>query len=71
LYDAQDMKISKFAIGKATSENGKTRVPVSFENLGEKKSIVFVLVKGKSGWRISDIDYGAGRTLVGEFKEPR
>ena len=71
LYDAQDMDIKNFAIGKAVFEDGKARLTVSFDNFGEKKSIIFVLVNGRSGWRISDIDYGKGRTLVGEFKESR
>jgi len=71
LYDAQDMEIKNFTIGKAVFEDGKARLTVSFDNFGEKKSIIFVLVNGRSGWRISDIDYGKGRTLVGEFKESR
>ncbi len=71
LYDAQDMEIKNFAIGKASHESGKAKVPVTFENLGEKKTITFALVNGSSGWRISDIDYGEGRTLVGEFKESK
>src|SRR5438093_6329282 len=71
LYDAQDMEIKNFSIGKASYENGKAKVPVTFENLGEKKTLIFVLVNSRSGWRISDIDYGEGRTLVGEFKESK
>jgi hypothetical protein len=69
LYDAQDMKIKKFEIHKPVQENGKAKVNVTFENLGEKKTIVFLLVNGTTGWRISDIDYGEGRTLVSELKE--
>ena len=70
LYDAQDMQIKKFAIGKSVSESAsKAKVPVTFENLGEKKTITFLLAKGAAGWRIEDIDYGGGRTLVSEFKE--
>ena len=68
LYNAQDMEIKKFAIGKPVYEGGKARVPVTFENFGQKKSIVFVLVNGRSGWRISDLDYGDGSTLRGFFK---
>src|SRR5437762_9259462 len=71
LYDAQDMDIKNFAIGKAVFEDGKARLTVSFDNFGQKQSIIFVLVNGRSGWLISDIDYGKGRTLVGEFKESR
>ncbi len=69
LYDAQDMEIKEFAIDKATFAGGKARVNVRFENFGQQKNIVFVLVNGKTGWRISDIEYGEGRTLVEELKE--
>ena len=69
LYDAQDMEIKNFAIGKSVSESAtKAKVPVTFENFGEKKAITFVLTKGATGWRINDIDYGGGRTLVSDFK---
>jgi Protein of unknown function (DUF3828) len=68
LYDAQDMDIKKFVIGKPSYENGKARVEVSFENFGQQKHIVFILANGRSGWRINDIDYGEGRTLKGFFK---
>ena len=68
LYDAQDMEIKNFAVGKPSYESGNAKVPVTFENLGDKKKLIFLLVNTPSGWRISDIDYGDGRTLVGEFK---
>ena len=68
LYDAQDMQIRKFSIGKPKYENGNAKVVVSFENLGQKKTIVYLLVNGNAGWRIDDIDYGEGRTLRSEFK---
>ena len=72
LYDAQDMQIKKFAIGKSVSQSAdKATVPVTFENFGEKKTLSFVLSKGAAGWRIDDIDYGGGRTLMSEFKEGR
>jgi hypothetical protein len=71
LYDAQDMEIKNFAIAKPTYEKGKARVVVSFKNFGQQKTIGFILVNGPVGWRIRDIDYGGGRTLVGEFKENR
>jgi len=68
LYDAQDMEIRKFAIGKPSYETGKARVVVTFENFGQNKTIVYLLVNGKSGWHIDDIDYGEGRTLRSEFR---
>ena len=71
LYDAQDMEIKNFAIAKPRYEAGKAMVDVNFENFGQKKTITFILVNGKSGWRIHDINYGEGRTLASEFKESR
>ena len=72
LYDAQDMEIKKFAIGKSESDSAdKAKVPVTFENFGEKKTVTFMLTKVAAGWRINDIDYGGGRTLVSEFKDSR
>ena len=68
LYDAQDMDIKKFVIGKPSYEDGKALVSVSFENFAQPKTIVFTLVNGRSGWRISDLDYGQGRTLKGDLK---
>lgn len=70
LYDAQDMEIRKFAIGKPKYEDMKAKVEVSFENFGKKKTIVFVLLNGEMGWRISDIDYGESGTLRGWLKAP-
>jgi hypothetical protein len=69
LYDAQDMEIKNFAIGKAETEGAKARVPVTFENFGQKKTLVFMLGKGSTGWRINDIDYGSEGTLRGWFKK--
>jgi hypothetical protein len=68
LYNAQDMEIKKFAIGNPKYEETKAKVEVSFENFGKKETLVFLLVNGKSGWRIRDIDYGESGTLAGWFK---
>lgn len=69
LYDAQDMEIKNFAIGKAEYEGAKAKVPVTFENFGQKKTLIFMLGKGSTGWRINDIDYGQEGTLRGWFKK--
>ena len=71
LYDAQDMEIKHFAIAQPRYETGRAMVDANFENLGQKKTITFIVVKGPSGWRIRDIIYGEGRTLGSEFKESR
>ena len=68
LYDAQDMEIKKFAIGKPGYEGGKARVNVTFDNFGQPKSFVFILVNGRAGWRIDNIEYGEGRSLRGYLK---
>src|ERR1051325_2772712 len=71
LYDAQDMEIKKFAIGQPAYESGKAKVNVTFENFGQKKTLVFVLVNGRTGWRIHDIEYGDHGTMRSWFKESR
>ena len=71
LYDAQDMEIKKFAVAKPRYEQDRAMVDATFENLGEKKTITYIVVKGKTGWRIRDIVYGEGRTLKSEFKDAR
>jgi hypothetical protein len=71
LYDAQDIEIKKFAIAKPRFEDGRALVDATFENLGQKKTITYIVVKGAAGWRIRDIVYGEGRTLTSEFKEAR
>src|SRR5437879_1081787 len=55
LYDAQDMEITKFAIGTPSYADGKATVKVTFENFGQPKSFVFILANGRAGWRINDI----------------
>jgi hypothetical protein len=69
LYDAQDMEIKKFAIGKPSYESGRAKVIVTFENFGEAKSFTFLLVNGSTGWRINNIEYGEARSLRGYLKE--
>jgi hypothetical protein len=71
LYDAQDMEIKKFAIKKPRYEEGRALVDVTFENFGKQQTIMFIVVKGKAGWRIRDIVYSEGRTLGSELKETR
>src|SRR5882672_174303 len=71
LYDAQDMEIRKFAIKKPRYEEGRALVDVTFENFGKPQTIMFIVVNGKTGWRIRDIVYSEGRTLGSELKENR
>jgi hypothetical protein len=70
LYDAQDMQIKNFVVGKASIEDGIAQVPVSFENFDKKVQINFVLIKTGAGWRISDIRYPGGYTLNSLLTSP-
>jgi len=47
LYDAQDMEIKHFAIASRAMEAGRAMVDANFENFREKKTITFVVVKGR------------------------
>ena len=76
LHIAQELGIMRLAKSsleglKPRYEPGRAMVDANFENLGQKKTITFIIVKGPSGWRIRDIVYSEGRTLAGEFKEGR
>jgi hypothetical protein len=70
LYDAQDMQIKNFVVGKASIEEGTAQVPVSFENFDKKVQIKFLLIKTPAGWRISDISYPGGYTLRSLLTSP-
>jgi hypothetical protein len=68
LFDAQDMEIKNFVIKKPRYEEGRALVDVTFENFAKPQTIVYIVVKGKTGWRIRDIVYSEGRTLNSELK---
>ena len=68
LYDAQDVEVKKFAIRKPRYEEGRALVDVTFENFSKPQTIMFIVVKGRTGWRIRDIVYSKGRTLGSELK---
>src|SRR5258708_1080766 len=69
LYDAHDMEIKKFAIKKPRYKEGRALVDVTFENFSKPQTIAFLVVKGKTGWRIRDLVYSEGRTLLSELKK--
>ncbi len=69
LYNAQDVEIKNLSVGKATVNGEKATVPVSFENYSEKKKVIFQMVRQADSWKIADISYGDGFTLLSVFKE--
>ena len=64
LFNAQDMKITNFQIQRATVKSGAANVPVTFENFGAKHQIVFRVVQQRGVWKIADIAYDEGLSLV-------
>lgn len=69
LYDAQDTDIKNFAVQKAKIDGGKATVQTTFVNFEEKVQITFSLLQEGENWKISDIRYQAGHTLLKLFKE--
>lgn len=61
LYNAQDVHIKNFKIGKPEYGEGNLKVadvPVSFKNMGTPETILFRTEQtGKGIWKISDIYY--------------
>ena len=71
LFNAQDMEIKKFSIEEGTVMAGGANVPVSFENFGEKHRIVFRLVAERTRWKIADIAYDDGSSLLEILKHDK
>jgi hypothetical protein len=69
LYDTQDVDKKNFSIGGATVNGDRATVVASYTNFGEKKRIVFALKFADSDWKIEDIRYDAGHTLLGLLRE--
>lgn len=68
-YNAQDVQIKNFNIGQTKIEGEKASVLVSFQNFDRKDNLTYMLVRQNSAWKISDIKYTDGTTLIGYFKE--
>jgi hypothetical protein len=68
-YNAQDVEIKNFNVGQPKIEGDKAIVPVTFQNFDRKDTLTYTLARQNSAWKISDIKYTDGSTLVGYFKE--
>src|SRR6476646_2545413 len=71
LFNAQDMDIKNFSIQEGVGGPRMVVVPVSFENFGEKHEIKFRLFSGGGTWRIANIEYDDGSTLLDILKRDR
>jgi len=69
LYDVQDLEITNFKVGPAeiAASGLSARVTVTFANIGKSRQLVYLLAKADDQWRITDIDFGEGRTLRKTF----
>ena len=71
LFNAQDMEIKNFSIQEGVGGPRMVVVPVSFENFGQKHEIKFRLFSGGGTWRIANIEYDDGSTLLDILKQDR
>ncbi|MBK9156383.1 MAG: DUF3828 domain-containing protein [Chloracidobacterium sp.] len=69
LYDGQDFSIKNFSVGQASVTGTKAVVIASFENFGEKNKVTFDLTETGGNWKIADIKYTNGFTLLGIIRE--
>jgi hypothetical protein len=70
-YNAQDFEIKNFNAAEPKIEGGKATVTVTFENFGTKQTIIYSMVERGEAWKIADINYGSGNTLLKYFKEAK
>lgn len=70
LYNAQDTKITNFQIGKPVVAGSESTVVVSFRNFNQRTTIKFETVKGKDGWKISNVVYGGDSDLIKILSAP-
>lgn len=71
LFNAQDMDIKNFSIHDGVGGPRMVVMPVSFENFGQKHEIKFRLFSGGGTWRIANIEYDDGSSLLDILKRDR
>lgn len=64
LYDGQDFEIKNFAVGKSDTKGETATVPANFTNYGEKRTVTFALKRVADNWKIDDIKYLEGNSLL-------
>lgn len=68
-YNSQDPDIKNLTVGAPKIDGSKATLTVSFLNSGRKDTLKYSLVQQNSTWRISDIGYSDGGSLLKYFKE--
>lgn len=69
LYNAQDMEIKNFSIGKGDVKGETSMVAATFTNFGNKKTVNFSLKQTAGAWKIDNILYGDGDSLLKWLKD--
>ena len=72
LYNAQDVRITLFKVGKPEYGEGNSDladVPVTFKNMGKAETILFRLERGGNAWKISDIFYPGNEDAASSLKK--
>jgi ABC-type transporter MlaC component len=68
-YNTQDPLIKNVSVAQPKIKGANATVSVSFSNSGVKEIVVYTLVRQNGAWKISDIKYRNGDTLLKYFEE--
>lgn len=69
LYNSQDMEIKNFAVGKGEVKGDTATVAVTFTNFGQKTTVTYALKQVNGAWKIDDIKYVDGDSLMKWLKD--
>ncbi|MBX3291642.1 MAG: DUF3828 domain-containing protein [Acidobacteria bacterium] len=69
LYNAQDLQLKNFAVGRADIKGEAATLPVTFTNFGEKVTINYKLKLANGSWKIDDIMYSPKDGLAAWLKD--
>jgi hypothetical protein len=70
LFNAQDVKLTELHIGEARIQRNRASSVVTFKNYDQPVRLTFHLRRTGNGWKIRDIDYGKGESLVKILSKP-
>lgn len=68
-YNAQEADIKKLVVGQPKIEGDKASVAVTFQNYDRRENLNYQLARRGSVWKIADIKYTDGTSLLGYFRE--
>jgi hypothetical protein len=69
LYNAQDLQLKNFSVGRAEVKGETATLPVTFTNFGEKVTITYKLKLANGSWKIDDIMYSPKDGLAAWLKD--